>query len=184
MLSTGIQALGLLVKMYILKETKKKSCHVLMYCRIYRDHYMHSVYFFTLFAYSILQATVHILPEVNLPSHPEGALWSCYHKFGCQATTAGSLEKPYQVSSGKNRLGKTRYRKVSFWNEVEGSGEFVTSIRFFLKVHVDYSWPHCRSFTTYCPPKSLHFKQPLLTQTDTETSCSLTVIWCQIKKPK
>lgn len=114
MLSTGIQALGLLVKMYILKETKKKSCHVLMYCRIYRDHYMHSVYFFTLFPYSILQATVHILPEVNLPSHPEGALWSCCHKFGCQATTAGSLEKPYQVSSGKNRLGKTRYRKVSF----------------------------------------------------------------------
>lgn len=90
----------------------------LIYFRIYNKHLLTSVYFFAFFPCSILQATVHVLPEVNLPSHPEGALWSCYHKFGCQATIAGSLEKPYQVSSGKNRLGKTRNRKVSFSSEV------------------------------------------------------------------
>lgn len=59
-------------------------------------------------------ATVHVLPEVNLPSHPEGALWSCYHKFGCQATTSGMLEKPYQATSGKNRLGRAKHKKVGF----------------------------------------------------------------------
>ena len=56
---------------------------------------------------------MHILPEISLLSHPEGALWSCYHKFGCQATTSGALEKPYQVSVGKNRLGRTKRHKVS-----------------------------------------------------------------------
>lgn len=60
----------------------------------------------------ILLATVHVLPEVNLPSHPEGALWSCYHKFGCQGTTSGYHEKPHQVTSRKNRLGKNKYHKV------------------------------------------------------------------------
>lgn len=55
---------------------------------------------------------MHVLPEVNLPSHPEGALWSCYHKFGCQATTHGYLAKPHQVTSGKNRLGKKKCHKV------------------------------------------------------------------------
>ncbi|RMX48678.1 hypothetical protein pdam_00014329 [Pocillopora damicornis] len=59
----------------------------------------------------ILLATVHVLPEVNLPSHPEGALWSCYHKFGCQGTTSGYHEKPHQVTSRKNRLGKNKYHK-------------------------------------------------------------------------
>ncbi|XP_068702174.1 protein cereblon-like isoform X2 [Montipora foliosa] len=60
----------------------------------------------------ILRATVHVLPEITLPSHPEGSFWSCYHKFGCQATTSGMLEKPYQISTGKNRLGKTKHKKV------------------------------------------------------------------------
>ena len=62
--------------------------------------------------HSSLQATVHILPEISLLSHPEGALWSCYHKFGCQATTTGALEKPPLVSLGKNRLGRTQHKKV------------------------------------------------------------------------
>ena len=73
---------------------------------------IHSKALFASSLSSILQATVHILPEISLLSHPEGSLWSCYHKFGCQATTDGALEKPYQVSMGKNRLGKTKYQKV------------------------------------------------------------------------
>lgn len=60
-------------------------------------------------------ATVHVLPEVSLNTHPEGALWSCYHKFGCQATTNGALEKLYEVTCGKNRLGRTKHRKVGFF---------------------------------------------------------------------
>jgi len=108
---------SLLWEMCIILEAYLKF-RKLIYFRIYNKHLLTLVYFFAFFPCSILQATVHVLPEVNLPSHPEGALWSCYHKFGCQATIAGSLEKPYQVSSGKNRLGKTRNRKVSFSNEV------------------------------------------------------------------
>lgn len=62
--------------------------------------------------YRVLMATVHVLPEVTLPSHPEGSLLSCYHKFGCQATTHGQLDK---ISTGKNRLGKTKCKRVKFW---------------------------------------------------------------------
>ncbi|XP_015764904.1 PREDICTED: protein cereblon-like isoform X2 [Acropora digitifera] len=58
----------------------------------------------------VLMATVHVLPEVTLPSHPEGSLLSCYHKFGCQATTHGQLDK---ISTGKNRLGKTKCKRVA-----------------------------------------------------------------------
>ncbi|KAK2563374.1 Protein cereblon [Acropora cervicornis] len=58
----------------------------------------------------VLMATVHVLPEVTLPSHPEGSLLSCYHKFGCQATTHGQLDK---ISTGKNWLGKTKCKKVA-----------------------------------------------------------------------
>ena len=66
----------------------------------------------SLFSYSTLIGTVHILQEVVVPLLPEGALWSCYQKIGCQGTASGSLRIPPQVVTGKNRLGISKYRKV------------------------------------------------------------------------
>ena len=73
---------------------------------------MNSKQFKALFSFSTLIGTVRILQEVVVPLHPEGALWSCYQKIGCQGTASGSLRIPSQVVTGKNRLGISKYRKV------------------------------------------------------------------------
>ncbi|KAK3699916.1 hypothetical protein QZH41_016573 [Actinostola sp. cb2023] len=70
----------------------------------------------------VLQATVNILPEIFLLPHPEQALISCYHKFGCQATCSGSLER-YKQTSGKSRLGSSRKKKFSLMDEIKNFQE-------------------------------------------------------------
>ena len=111
--------------------------------------------------HSILMATVHVLPEVNLPSHPEGALWSCYHKFGCQATTSGMLEKPYQATSGKNRLGRVKHKKVGFfflfsWSNSPNCLIFLLDSNYLCK---DLLFPHSYKLPkkTFCFPVAAQF---------------------------